>query len=208
LRDEDGNSRGESKRGATTPPEVENLLENAVPHEDEVEKGDPVVEEKEARSERSPVTDVTERDASIGTFADLPLRAIALRVSALVAQQKEIREDELVEQFSAAYRLEVPRKLHNLLQRFAWSAKGHKFIRLDEARGRWVPGDEEPHEIDSFADWTFNAAVERAAELLPTMPEKQVYEQMLGEVYRTPSGRVPRIVTTIVGKAIYAAKHQ
>jgi very-short-patch-repair endonuclease len=208
LRDEDDNSRGESKTGVTTPPEVESLLDNAFHPEDEVEKSDPVGEEKEAGLERSAVTDVTERDASIGTFADLPLRSIALRVSALVTQQEEIREDELVEEFSVAYRLEVPRKLHNLLQKFAWSAKGHKFIQLDEAGGRWVPGDEEPHEIDSFADWTFNAAVERAAELLPTMPEKQVYEQMLGEVYRTPSGRVPRIVTTIVGKAIYAAKHQ
>jgi hypothetical protein len=49
---------------------------------------------------------------------------------------------------------------------------------------------------------------ERAKELLPTKPEKEVYEQLLHEIYPTPSGRVPRIVTTTAGKAIWQALHQ
>ena len=82
-----------------------------------------------------------------------------------------------------------------------------QFIKLNQNEGTWLPGDEDAHEIEAFGDWTFNQIVERAEGLLRTQPEKQVYERLLGEVYPSPSGRVPKIVTTIVGKAIYAVQH-
>ena len=72
----------------------------------------------------------------------------------------------------------------------------------------WTPGDTGPHEIANFGNWTFNTLVERAKKLLPTKPEKEVYQQLLHEIYPTPSGRVPRIVTTTAGKAIWQAQHQ
>ncbi|MGH2783226.1 MAG: hypothetical protein ACRDLA_17810 [Thermoleophilaceae bacterium] len=145
--------------------------------------------------------------SEITTFAEVPLRRLALCVSAVVEERGELAEDDLVDAFSGYYAIEVPQKFHSLLNKFAWSAKGHHFIRRNDVTATWAPGEKEAHEIDPFGDWTFNGLVARTAELLPTAPEPTVFEQLLHEVYPTPSGRVPRIVTTIVGKAIYAVKH-
>jgi very-short-patch-repair endonuclease len=209
-REERSDPTQESDAAAMTPREMEQLLDDVFLDPEELEK--PRSAEKGAETRRTADELPTDKDAvttsqSEGTFADVPLRMVALRVAALVAHEEGVAEDELIDKFSSHYRIDVPGNLKKLLEKFAWSAKGHKFIQRDEIRG-WVPGDVEAHEIEPFGDWTFNAAVERAAELLRGIPEKQVYEQMLGEVYPTPSGRVPRLVTTVVGKAIYVAKNQ
>ena len=145
------------------------------------------------------------RSEAISDLGDLPLRMMVTYVGALVAFYGSIDDDELVESFSSYYKVEVPKNLRSLLIKFAWSAKGHKFVAFDGTT--WTSGDAEPHEIDNFGDWTFNAVIGRAKELLPGRPEKQVYERLLGEIYSTPSGRVPRIVTTVAGKAIWQAQH-
>ena len=117
-----------------------------------------------------------------------------------------MKNDDLIETFADYYKVDVPPKLRSLVTKFAWSAKGHHFVEFDGTT--WTPGDAEAHEIANFGDWTFNTVVERAKELLPAKPEKEVYQQLLHEIYPTPSGRVPRIVTTIAGKAIRQALHE
>jgi hypothetical protein len=142
----------------------------------------------------------------IGKLGDVPLRVMATCVGALIRSRGSLKDEDLIETFADHYKLEVPPNLRSLLMKFAWSAKGHHFVEFDGTT--WMSGDTEPHEIANFGDWTFNAVFERAKELLPTKPEKEVYEQLLHEIYPTPSGRVPRIVTTTAGKAIWQALHQ
>jgi len=139
------------------------------------------------------------------TLADLRLSQIAANLGELVAGRGSIPDDELVEAFVHAYDVEVPKNFRSLLVKFAWSAKGHGFVELE--RGRWIPGHIEPHPIAGFGDWTFSELIDRAAELLGRMAEPQAYEMLLQELYAT-TGRVPKLATTIAGKAIWQAQHR
>ena len=158
-------------------------------------------------SERRSATPLAEGEREAGpapaTLADFPLSHLAERIGQLVTARDSILDDELVDSFTAATGVEVPTNLRSLLTKFAWSAKGHGFVELDG--GRWIPGDASPHPITGFGDWTFSAAVERAATLLRGMPEKHAFESLVGEIYET-SGRRPRLAATVAGKAIWQAQ--
>src|SRR5262249_4905260 len=128
----------------------------------------------------------------IGELGDVPLRITAACIGALVRFSGSLKDEDLIDAFADHYKLEVPRNLRSLVIKFAWSAKGRHFVEFDGTT--WMPGDTEPQAIENFGEWTFKTAVDRAKKLLPTKPETQVYQQLLHEIYPTPSGRVPKIV--------------
>jgi very-short-patch-repair endonuclease len=160
----------------------------------------------------SPITpSVTSPEAlavteTIGDLADVPLRILAQCVGALVNLYGSIEDAKLVDLFASYFKLNIPNNLRSMVVKFAWSAKGHDFVTFDGEK--WEMGDADPTEIDNFGDWTFNKVVDRAFELQGNKPEKEVFEQLLHEVYETKRERVPRIVASVVGKAINAAKHR
>jgi very-short-patch-repair endonuclease len=194
-----------------TPPQIEGLLDEVFAGLDEVEErdrhdaqlDDDAAETASAAAAPDAGVGPVEQ---IGELGDIPLRVMATCVSALVSFRGSLKDEDLIEAFADYYKLDVPPSLRSLVMKFAWSAKGHQFVEFDGET--WTPGNAEPHEIVNFGKWTFKTVVERAKRLLPTKPEKEVYHQLLHEVYATPSGRVPRIVTTTVGKAIWQAQHQ
>ena len=143
-------------------------------------------------SERRSATPLAEGEREAGpapaTLADFPLSHLAEKIGQLVTARDSILDDELVDSFTAATGVEVPTNLRSLLTKFAWSAKGHGFVELDG--GRWIPGDASPHPITGFGDWTFSAAVERAATLLRGMPEKHALRSSVARSTRQ-AGVVP-----------------
>jgi len=133
-------------------------------------------------------------------FDDLPLGEIARQIAELVTRVGAIHEDDLVDEYSANYGVDVPRSRQRTLRRFAWSAKGHRYIDLD---GRtWIAGTNPPADDPRYGRWTFSAIVDRARDLLPA--DDDPFDGLLAEVY---SGtRVPRLVMSIIGSAINEAR--
>ena len=159
---------------------------------------------EERRSDRGAVSAGARSETEAESLTTIPLKGIAARVALLVRAREVVLDDELVEAFARYFEIAVPQSVRPLLTKFAWSAKGHGFVELED--GLWVPGKKGPREIENFGDWTFDGVVGRARELLPSMTESDVYQQLLHEVYTTTNTRVPRLVTSIVGRAIRQAQ--
>jgi hypothetical protein len=129
----------------------------------------------------------------------VPLRAISAQIADAVAQRGSVKDGELVQAYEAHHGVAVPQELHRTLSRFAWSAKGHGYVDLDE--GVWSPGHKEPQEDDRYGDWTLNRIVARARELRDHHSDP--FDQLVNEVYT--GHRVPKLTMSIVGWAIRRA---
>jgi very-short-patch-repair endonuclease len=150
-------------------------------------------------------------DAYRGSSLDrVPLGLIAMQIAILVADEKRVAEQDLVSCFEEYFDIEVPDYGHDLLNRFAWSAKGRKFIDRDAATKSWVPGTEAPVPTEDFGFWIFYGITDRARILLRKGTDEQVaFEKLLEEVHGRPARkRIPRMVMTVVGKALYLARKE
>ena len=143
-------------------------------------------------------------DDSIGFFADVPLRMVAMMVGALVTLRSSTEDVDLVDDFATYYRVEIPLNLRSLVVKSAWLAKDYRFVTFNGSS--WAPGNEESSEIENFGPWTFNDVVASATALLRIKNENDVFAQLLHEVYATEREQVPRLVTSVVGKAVHAAQ--
>jgi very-short-patch-repair endonuclease len=189
--------------------QLDNLVDEIFAEVDEVDDP-PALDDDDAEEHEEPEK-VSTRQLSanaIGNLADVELRTLAACVAELVSVRGSLEDKELADAFSDYFKIDVPRNLRSLLTKFAWSAGGHHFVELTPDKTTWLPGEVERHEIEPFGEWTFNKVIARAADLLSIKPEKDAFDQLLHEVYKTERERVPRIVTTVAGKAIWAAQHR
>jgi hypothetical protein len=137
-------------------------------------------------------------------FDDVPLAMVAGQLAEVVSAAGELTDAELIERYRAAFQVVVPNHRADLLRRFAWSAKGHRFINRTPA-DTWVPGRQAPHPIAPLSTWTLTGVKERARELLATgLDEAVLFERLVGEVYE--GARAPRLIASVVGKAIHEAR--
>ena len=111
-------------------------------------------------------------------------------------------EDDLVRAYTGYYDVEVPRSRERTFNRFAWSAKGHRYIELDGHA--WVPGSHTPSPDARYGQWTFRAIVDRARQLL--VSDDDPFDDLIDEVYG--GTRIPKLVMSLVGSAINQARAQ
>jgi hypothetical protein len=133
-------------------------------------------------------------------FENVPLAEVAMRIAQLVHERGPINEDDLPEALRQAGVLDVPAAHERTVRRFAWVAKGKRWIDLVD--DRWVADAGQPERDSRYGDWTYAGIVDRAREMLATIDDP--FEQLLGEVY--DGARVPRLPMSLVGSAINRAK--
>jgi hypothetical protein len=141
-------------------------------------------------------------------FDHVRLAEIPAQIAALVSELGGVRDDDLPGAFQRRYSIHVPTDEHQLLHRFAWSAKGRGFLELDEDNNLWLPGARAPAAVEQLGDWTINRVHERAAALLRAQPDSDPFEQLVHEVYRSDGGRVPRLIMSLVGKILNKARRE
>jgi hypothetical protein len=112
----------------------------------------------------------------------------------------QVSQDRLPEAYASHYDVVVPPTWHRTLKRFAWTAKGQRYVEL--ANDTWTVGTATARPDDRYGDWTFRKMVRRAAELL--RHEDDPFEDLLAEVYR--GTRIPKLVMSLVGSAINQAR--
>lgn len=155
------------------------------------------------RKETEPASpDAALRETSL---EDAVFRRIAMDIAIVVRERGGIKDADLVRAFAERFGVAVPKARERMLEKFAWSAKGHGFIDLDMTAKLWIPGKKDPHEVTEFGDWSMNTLIARAAQLLPSEPADEVHGHLVEELY--PSvGRTPRLAMSLAGTAINAAK--
>jgi hypothetical protein len=140
----------------------------------------------------------------VSSVNDVPLRMMARTVAEVIRAFGSIESRELVPSYARHFGLEVPPDMRRFVTKFAWSAKGHRFVTLTGTT--WEPGSVPPRELEQFGEWTLSLAVRRARELLAAGEEEDAFEQLVSELYVGSDRRVPRIVMSVAGKAIYRAQ--
>jgi len=139
-------------------------------------------------------------------FDDVPLAGIPAQIATLVNELGGVTDADLPAAFERRHGIRVPTDEHQLLHRFAWSAKGRRFVELDEDNKLWLPGTKSPDQVEQLGDWTIRRIYERAAALLRAEPDRDPFELLVAEVYKAEGGRVPRLVMSLVGKIINKAR--
>lgn len=134
------------------------------------------------------------------------LGRIPAQIATLVNELGGVPDNELVDRYQRRFRIQVPADEHELVRRFAWSAKGRRFIELDEENGLWLPGTQQPAEIEQLGAWTIDRIYHRAEELLRADLDEDPFEQLVREVYRSDGARIPRLVMSLVGRIINRAR--
>jgi hypothetical protein len=173
------------------------------PEDDDHEDDDPPI------STAAPSADESHdgmRSAPHLDFDDVPLAGIPAQIAELVNELGGVSDADLAAAFERRYGIHVPGAEHQLLHRFAWSAKGRRFIDLDQDNDLWLPGSTSPTLIEQLEDWTISRIGDRAAVLLRAHPEIDPFEQLVGEVYKSDGGRVPRLIMSLVGKILNKAR--
>ena len=144
-------------------------------------------------------------DAPLATHPsveDTPLALIAMQIAELVAARGSLSQDELASAYAARYDVVVPTAWHRTLNRFAWTAKGLRYLELEG--DTWWPGAEEAHVDKRYGDWTFTRIVHRAAELL--RHDDDPFNELLTQVYA--GNRTPKLIMSMVGSAINQARRE
>jgi hypothetical protein len=139
-------------------------------------------------------------------FNQMLLSRIPAQIATLVNELGGVPDSELVERYEHRFKTQVPTDEHKLVRRFAWSAKGRRFIELDEENELWWPGAQPPSEIEQLGEWTIDRVYERATSLLRADPNHDPFEQLVLEVYRSDGGRVPRLVMSLIGRIVNRAR--
>jgi hypothetical protein len=139
-------------------------------------------------------------------FDNVPLGGIPAQIATLVNELGGVVDDDLATAFERRYGIHVPTDEQQLLRRFAWSAKGRRFVELDEDNNLWLPGSMAPAPVEQLGDWTISGIYERAAALLRAQPDRDPFELLVAEVYQSDHGRVPRLVMSLVGKIVARAR--
>jgi hypothetical protein len=146
-------------------------------------------------------------DLSAGCyFDDIPLARLPAQIATLVNELGGVTDDALPAAFERRYGIHVPVEEHQLLHRFAWSAKGRRFVELDEDNNLWLPGPKAPGPVEQLGDWTISRIYEQAVARLHAHPETDPFEILVAEVYKADGGRVPRLVMRLVGKIVNRAR--
>jgi hypothetical protein len=139
-------------------------------------------------------------------FDDVSLAEIPAQIAMLVSELGGISADDLPDAFERRYSVHVPSDKHQLLHRFAWSAKGRHLVELDEDNNLWLPGLKAASRVEQLGDWTISRIRDRASALLRAEPGRDPFTQLLSEVYTSEGGRVPRLIMSLVGKILNEAK--
>jgi hypothetical protein len=117
-----------------------------------------------------------------------------------------LTDADLPAAFGRRYGVAVAKDDQQLIHRFAWSAKGRRFVELDEENDLWLPGQRNPQPIEQLSDWTLNRIHDRAVALLRQHPDQDPFEHLVSEVYTAGNGRTPRLIMSIVGKELNRAR--
>jgi hypothetical protein len=143
------------------------------------------------------------------SFDDVPLAEIAVQIAVLVRERGGLADENLASEYGRRFgvRIESDEQGH-LLHRFAWSAKGHRFIERDEANELWLPGSERPRAVEQLDEWTISKIRTRARHMLRQSPNTDPFDDLLHAVYRSTSGRIPRLIMSIVGQIVAAARRE
>jgi very-short-patch-repair endonuclease/predicted transcriptional regulator len=149
-------------------------------------------------------TEEPERCAGLD-FEDVPLGIIAMQIGILLRENGNVTADDLVPLYEKRFGVTVAKQWRKTVERFAWSAKGYRFAELDEATGIWSPGKKPPARVEALGSWTYAKILGRACELRHQQPEGDIFDALLIEVY-SKRGHVPRLVMSLVGKAVNAAR--
>jgi hypothetical protein len=134
------------------------------------------------------------------SIEDTPLRMIVMQISQLVIERGSMAEADLGAAYAQRYGTEISRGWHRTLKRFAWTAKGKRYLNLDG--DTWLPGSEPPRPDARYGEWTFRQIIQRAGELL--RHDDDPFETLLAEVYG--GTRAPKLAMSLVGTAINQAK--
>jgi hypothetical protein len=143
------------------------------------------------------------------SFDDVLLAEIAEQIAVLVKERGGLADENLVSEYGRRFgvRIDSDDQAH-LLHRFAWSAKGHRFIERDEANELWLPGLEPPRAVEQLDEWTVSKIRIRAKQMLRQAPNADPFNDLLHAVYRSTSGRVPRLIMSVVGQIVGAARRE
>jgi hypothetical protein len=120
-----------------------------------------------------------------------------------------LSDDTLIEEYQRRFNVSISStREKELLNRFAWSASGHRFVERDEANDLWLPGQKDPAPVDALTDWTISRIRARAGEMLRRRPGDDPFERLVHEVFRSDSGRVPKLVMSLVGKIVNEVRRE
>jgi hypothetical protein len=156
------------------------------------------------------LTESDQREESFDSDLDHALLSrIPAQIATLVNELGGVLDQELVDRFQHRFKIQVPAEEHDLIHRFAWSAKGRRFIELDEENRLWLPGSHPPSDVQPLGDWTIDRIYLRAAELLRVAPDDHdPFDELVHEVYRADGGRIPRLVMSLVGRILNRARRE
>ncbi len=134
------------------------------------------------------------------SFDDLPLGQVAKLVTSVVEALGEVPDHRLPDAFSEHVGVPLKSGERRTVVRFAWTAKGKKWLQLEDEM--WRPGAG-PGEVDeAWGTWTMSAIVDRARQL--TVQDADPFGPLLSEVYT--GSRTPKLAMSLIGTAINRAK--
>jgi very-short-patch-repair endonuclease len=166
--------------------------------------GDPGDGRSEPTVEADPALAVAASDGDGGEatlgFDDLPLGQVAMLVTSVVEALGEVPDHRLPDLFSEHVGVPLKSGERRTVVRFAWTAKGKKWLRLEDEV--WRPGVG-PGEVDeAWGIWTMTAIVDRARQL--AVQGSDPFGPLLVEVYT--GSRAPKLAMSLVATAINRAK--
>jgi very-short-patch-repair endonuclease len=133
-------------------------------------------------------------------FDELPLGQVARLVTSVVESLGEVPDHRLPDAFSEHVGVSLKSGERRTVVRFAWTAKGKKWLQLEDEV--WRPGVG-PGEIDeAWGIWTMSAIVDRARQLAAQHPDP--FGPLLAEVYT--GSRTPKLAMSLIGTAVNRAK--
>lgn len=151
-----------------------------------------------------PAPDRAPDPAENGDFGHVPLAELSRWLVEVVVARGEAERDRLSTALAEEKGIAVEPRCLRLLDKLAWSARGLGQLELDEERGVWVPGTVAPADDARFGDWTYDALVARAREMLGEDPDPS--ERLLELV--GGNGKPPRIVAGVVATALADARRR
>jgi hypothetical protein len=140
---------------------------------------------------------------------DVALKPALAQKNAVDVEKRPKRRATLYEQ---RFGVRVDSPDDRVFTKFVWSAVGHHWVVWDdpETQDVVVPGRTPPKPLDPPGQWTLNeiwALAARVQTEQPGIEEEAHFEAVLAEVYPS-DGRQPKLIKSIVGKAVHAARHR
>jgi len=167
----------------------------------------PLGSDGNGRPDGGPSTDTTPPSPN-QQFDLVLLGEIPVQLAELVRERGGMAADNLVPAYERRYGVRVPDAQRDIIRRFAWSAKGRRFLDLDEDNNVWLPGQQPATPIEQLSGWTIATMRHRAHELIELDPETDPFETLLDEVYRADGAHVPRLVTRLVRRVVNEARRE